>query len=311
MSPLRARAWAFQERLLIRCILYLTRYGMEWECNECIADKFNQRGILFLSALELRAAGEKRNKPILKDAERPVKESIQLNVFKEFFSTMNLAANKGSECLTPESAFHFDWLWAQLISEYSSGALTFEADRLVAIAGVASQIESRTGFTYVAGLWKEFLHYNLLWGLRSPWSGEWHPPTYQAPSWSWASVIGQVGRVASNCLDGSGLARDHRVPPLACDQKADVVDIQIEKRRNQIPNGEILNAHLTMRGPLLKVEHLMMKLKTNSWYIYGHGHGFIGRCFPDVFPLSSSPESDWYCLRIMRLTTLVPKRKRH
>ena len=62
LSPLRSRAWGFQERLLSRRILYMKRLGMEWECNECIADEFNQPGILYRSALEPVPSPERMEK---------------------------------------------------------------------------------------------------------------------------------------------------------------------------------------------------------------------------------------------------------
>lgn len=64
LSPLRSRAWGFQERLLSRRMLYMTRLGMEWEweCNECIADEYNQPGILYRSALEPVRSSERLEK---------------------------------------------------------------------------------------------------------------------------------------------------------------------------------------------------------------------------------------------------------
>ncbi|KAF2717137.1 HET-domain-containing protein, partial [Polychaeton citri CBS 116435] len=76
-----------------------------------------------------------------------------------------------------------DLRWYNILDEYCQRALTFGKDRLVALEGVAQEIAAQTGFSYVDGLWKEDLHFGLLWqvdarGVR--------PETERAPSWSWA-----------------------------------------------------------------------------------------------------------------------------
>jgi Heterokaryon incompatibility protein (HET) len=75
--------------------------------------------------------------------------------------------------------------WYRLFENYCSRLLTFEADRLAAIAGLAKEIQRQTDFEYKAGLWAEDIHTGLLWAVNG--RGE-RPETYRAPSWSWASL---------------------------------------------------------------------------------------------------------------------------
>jgi Heterokaryon incompatibility protein (HET) len=53
--------------------------------------------------------------------------------------------------------------WNEIVSRYSATKLTFESDRLIAIAGLASRPAISWGRIYIAGLWKEDLLYQLLW----------------------------------------------------------------------------------------------------------------------------------------------------
>ncbi|THV45856.1 hypothetical protein BGAL_0443g00030 [Botrytis galanthina] len=87
-----------------------------------------------------------------------------------------------------------------IIDEYSKLNLSKPADRLPAIAGIASHFESHkrrikngksTTSRYFAGLWEDNLHHNLLWRVIFP---ENKPREvvrivpYNAPTWSWASL---------------------------------------------------------------------------------------------------------------------------
>lgn len=79
--------------------------------------------------------------------------------------------------------------WSELVAEYSRRKITREEDRLPALAGLAARHAQATGGTYLAGLWRENLHWWLMWQ-----PGGWYPrsnapaPNRHAPSWSWASL---------------------------------------------------------------------------------------------------------------------------
>jgi hypothetical protein len=84
----------------------------------------------------------------------------------------------------------FEWLWHPIVRIYSGANLTFGKDKLVALAGIARLGHIETGDQYLAGLWRSRIEEQLCWyrctsapGVRPPW---------RAPTWSWASIDGQV-----------------------------------------------------------------------------------------------------------------------
>jgi hypothetical protein len=56
---------------------------------------------------------------------------------------------------------------------------------------MAQKVRDETGFSYLAGLWKENLYHDLLWELRVDTQTD-RPTSYRAPTWVWASVDGEV-----------------------------------------------------------------------------------------------------------------------
>jgi hypothetical protein len=87
--------------------------------------------------------------------------------------------------------------WFKILEAYTLRSLTFEKDRLPAIAGVAKVFGRLTGYSYKAGLWDEDLIRGLAWSIhyddgghkykyRQP--GRTRCSAYVAPSWTWASI---------------------------------------------------------------------------------------------------------------------------
>ena len=87
---------------------------------------------------------------------------------------------KGSERVT----------WCRAVTDYSSMNLSHPSeDKLVAIGGIAQQIAESVKDTYVAGLLRDGLISQLCWYSRVI---SRRPDNWRAPSWSWASVDGEV-----------------------------------------------------------------------------------------------------------------------
>jgi hypothetical protein len=72
--------------------------------------------------------------------------------------------------------------------DYSKRDITKATDRLIAVAGLARHVATVVGSRYLAGLWENSVFHGLLWW---PSTQRRHKP-YCAPSWSWASQVGQV-----------------------------------------------------------------------------------------------------------------------
>jgi hypothetical protein len=92
----------------------------------------------------------------------------------------------------PSMESHLKWarIWSKVVEEYSCRNITKVVDKLPALSGLASKFASGTDFTYIAGLWKETLVYDLSWqcdfGSREASS------TWLGPSFSWVSINGAV-----------------------------------------------------------------------------------------------------------------------
>jgi len=79
--------------------------------------------------------------------------------------------------------------WYEITNQYTRRKLTFPSDRLPAIAGIAKKIHRKTGYLYVAGLWKEDLIAGLLWFRVGSTDA---PTSSNLPTWSWARFSGEV-----------------------------------------------------------------------------------------------------------------------
>lgn len=80
-----------------------------------------------------------------------------------------------------------------IVEDYSDLALSFESDRLPALAGLAKQMrKSRPGDWYLAGLWKNTFFEDVLWKTSSQAYQYSRPRDSHAPTWPWASVKGRV-----------------------------------------------------------------------------------------------------------------------
>lgn len=75
--------------------------------------------------------------------------------------------------------------WPGIIHRYSRTRLTYNSDRLIAIAGIAQLVETARSDRYVCGMWRSALCEQLCWFTDKP--GQRIMP-YNAPSWSWASL---------------------------------------------------------------------------------------------------------------------------
>ncbi|CAJ2501525.1 Uu.00g043780.m01.CDS01 [Anthostomella pinea] len=83
--------------------------------------------------------------------------------------------------------------WSNVVQEFSSRGLTFQEDKLYALAGVSALWQTMFSDQHLAGHWRSMLPLDLLWGTARG------APTRRiareqsvAPSWSWASVDGKV-----------------------------------------------------------------------------------------------------------------------
>jgi hypothetical protein len=87
--------------------------------------------------------------------------------------------------------------WSLLVEEFSERDLSFQADRLPAISGLAMWMQKSTDTSYWAGLWSDDLPGALLWwvldrkkDVKASRCISKSILPYQAPTWSWARDSG-------------------------------------------------------------------------------------------------------------------------
>jgi hypothetical protein len=163
--PIEDRAWTLEEKVLSPRVLVYSSTHLRWLCDSSqYSDGGPQENFMGYDASAYRLP--------LKERERPPHPS-QNNV---------PGTNQRSS-------------WRTLVGEYTRRSLTAPEDKLRAIAGLAEEYERLMGDTYRAGLWLSELATELLWrrntlteaGALYP-----RPRNYRAPSWSWASIDGEV-----------------------------------------------------------------------------------------------------------------------
>lgn len=153
-EPLYHRGWTLQERMLSPRVVVFTRDQLVWNC---------QTQNMTESGMEMNALGQQR------------------------LRTPDVLGDGG--------ALMF---WHSVVRDYSSRYLTNAADKLPALSGLAAALHQRTGDEYLAGLWKKSVLDDLLWMNKAIYSSRGNrvapsrQPGYRAPSWSWASVHGNI-----------------------------------------------------------------------------------------------------------------------
>ncbi|PSN62761.1 HET-domain-containing protein [Corynespora cassiicola Philippines] len=83
--------------------------------------------------------------------------------------------------------------WRFIVRDYSRRFLTFPMDKLPAIAGVAAEYSNIIHSSYLAGMWQVSLNTELMWSPCRPDISR--PLHRRAPSWSWASVDGEISHI--------------------------------------------------------------------------------------------------------------------
>lgn len=177
-SELQTRGWTMQEILLSRRVISFRHSQAEFRCMRGHYREFD-----FTDDTLVRSYGRWT-------------KAFEIGRPKEF------------------STWEFLSLWNPLLWDYGQRQFTEPSDRLIAIAGVATIIKSRTtpNNTYLAGLWKDTFLENLHWfhyrfrplskrgvipldpiydSAELFEAGPYNSEPLDAPSWSWASITGK------------------------------------------------------------------------------------------------------------------------
>ncbi|KAL2355488.1 heterokaryon incompatibility protein-domain-containing protein [Cryomyces antarcticus] len=193
-SKLSTRAWVLQERTLAPRTLSFTAEEMTWECATSLR-------------CECQVAPEKASAHTFKQRyvrHGPVEDYSHM-IGRGFSNSLEDSEGwKRRQREIEAGAPVLRLKWQNVVEEFTRRELTRPSDRLPAILGLASAMGRATSdlFTtneYFFGLWRRDLVKGLLWqsiefdGSEGRSSISRRPDKWLAPTWSWASVTGQVG----------------------------------------------------------------------------------------------------------------------
>ncbi|KAK1543299.1 heterokaryon incompatibility protein [Colletotrichum paranaense] len=196
-EPINKRAWTLQEAILSNRTLHYTTNELVWECNTS------------------RSCACRRDQPVELD-----EESVRCFRSPELFRALSSA----------ERAY---LQWRQVVQLFSERSISFDADRLPALSGMAKQFRmmhedvygsGREGHEkqrnrYIAGLWEGDFATQLLWTAdddywRNPETVSRRPGKWRAPSWSWAAIEGPIMFHPMSHFKGDLKVLDVQVEPL-------------------------------------------------------------------------------------------------
>ncbi|KAF5239852.1 hypothetical protein FANTH_9793 [Fusarium anthophilum] len=170
-----------------------------------------------------------------------------------------------------------------LVFPYTNRQLSHpNEDKLVAFAAVARRCISWFGSDYCAGLFRSTMPHCLLWEMSI--GGQLgRSKAYRAPSWSWASLD---CRVRFDLLMGEGTVL------------ADVVDVAVELVDPNNQFGQVKSASLTLNGPLVASDELILKGTNDAEFVAESrpgrdGYQDIQTILGHTFDITADTEDFW------------------
>lgn len=205
--PLLSRAWIFQERLLSPRVIHFGHTELAWECRKALwVQSYWRDALTHEEQNTLQKSWDEfdhdeddwsRHTGFSLPFERmQIKPSKKLEKIYPLENTRKMFGALSSldvaELNTMET-------WNRLIQEYTNLKLSYEADRLPALSGVASCMkpiieyeqsrQENSQATYLAGIWVAHLPAALYWVSSG---NSCRPRSFLAPSFSWAAQHGPV-----------------------------------------------------------------------------------------------------------------------
>ncbi|KAK1758931.1 heterokaryon incompatibility protein-domain-containing protein [Echria macrotheca] len=212
VAPLCQRAWVYQEKMLSPRTVHFHANEMVWECAE--------KGFCECGYLDM---------------------VTHLRIFKHFIT--NLSSLSRKDPLEPHS------IWRMIVERYYKLSLTYEADRLPALAGLAARfaqhLPEHADHMYLAGLWRDTLAIDLLWYLKSPGTRLRLP--HGPPSWSWASLRGSWLTFRWYPCISKHVGNVHR-----CDHRFSIISASVQGNQNSI-YGAVSGGLIVVSGILCAI----------------------------------------------------------
>ncbi len=261
-EPLNSRAWVLQEQVLSRRSLIFGRKRLVWRCASMTTNEKYPLGM-------------------------PHAPSISTDNNRLLHCIVNGMVDLNSEVsiIDPYTC------WYRMIMEFTSRKLTYDNDKLAAVAGIAKKFAAITKDNYHAGIWRGGLIVGLLWHTITKASNQINKPD-RAPSWSWASVNGGVSY--SSLLSGG-----YDAIPLCLSPLIKIIYISDLPICVEHPFGMTSKASLRLSGALLPVTE--DKHEDSGLRLVEHGSGYFGdieNFIADEYDLKLAAGTLWYCLPV-------------
>ncbi|KAK0105330.1 hypothetical protein ONS96_004725 [Cadophora gregata f. sp. sojae] len=191
LSTLSTRGWVMQERILAARTIFFTEEGIFWQCADRSSSQFNEKVSTnweFKSNPKSQRQSKPRFNELVKDwraeaQEYSFKSTGKVTTGKISLLAASFASRKGRKVEARP--------WHNLVFEFTQRDLTQPNDRLRAVEGIANEFAESANDVYVhnGGIWKS----DMIGGMA--WYRQWDKDSKHlsiAPSWSWASVSGQI-----------------------------------------------------------------------------------------------------------------------
>jgi hypothetical protein len=168
-SALGQRAWTTQEGILPHRVLHFGLHEIIWDCDTSCACE----------------CGDPRVHRLWKNEQRSDQVDQSGDTSMHIINVLSRLSEDGKYRL-----------WEEVIENYSSRSLTVQSDKLPAVSGLARIFRAYMDIPfddYLAGMWRSTLPAGLLWSVPMRVVGQHsRPQAWRAPSWSWASIDGEM-----------------------------------------------------------------------------------------------------------------------
>ncbi len=203
-EPLDLRAWTMQERILAARVLEYGTHRLRWICPSTEFDHDQTDG--WTARRSQPDIIRKMRTGWTDDRDDPGRRllSIETGQGRPLISQIPAEVDLIPKGMTAEDLKSATTKWHQIVSNYTSRAISVRTDRILAISGIAERFNATHPGQYVAGLWLPHLPGGLLWKPESLWkkaeadraqlcpTKQLRPSEYQGPSWSWVGVNGRI-----------------------------------------------------------------------------------------------------------------------
>ena len=135
--------------------------------------------------------------------------------------------------------FDFNKIWYNLLHDYSGRGVTKGTDKLIALSGVAQEVQEVTGLRYCAGHWLELVAFGLCWTFSNEPTIRASP--YRAPTWSWASVDGRISHLMY-----------HESDFVQCERQSNINLVDSQSAIGS--DGQMISGVLVLSGQLKQAE---------------------------------------------------------